>query len=46
MYTMLVTSRPLEEIFLDLERWVINHPLGAVLLILIAWGLWFRRERY
>lgn len=36
-------SRPLEYIFRDLERWVTDHPLAAILLVLVAYGLWWRK---
>lgn len=39
-------SPTLEAIFIDVNRWVVECPLGAVLLVLIAWGLWFRKDRF
>ncbi len=40
---MQAMNHSLEEIFLAFEQWVCIHPLGFALLVLIAWGLWFRK---
>ncbi len=37
---------PIQDIFLVFERWVCIHPLGFLLMALIAWGIWFRKDRY
>ncbi len=37
-------DRELERIFRDLELWVKDHPLSALVIALVAWGLWWRRS--
>ncbi len=46
MQPIITPHQSIEEIFIALERWVCFHPLGALLLVLVAWGLWFRKARF
>jgi len=46
MHPTLNTSPTLEALFIDVNRWIAEYPLGAILLVLVAWGLWFRKDRF